>query len=37
MFLRCQCRKKDRKTHEYWSVVENRRPADGRVAQRQVL
>jgi hypothetical protein len=37
MFLRCQRRKKDGKTHEYWSVVENRRLADGRVAQRQVL
>jgi transposase len=37
MFLRCQRRKKDGKAHEYWSVVENRRLADGRVAQRQVL
>jgi transposase len=37
MFLRCQRRKKDGKTHEYWSIVENRRLADGRVAQRQVL
>lgn len=37
MFLRCQRRKKDGKIHEYWSVVENRRLADGRVAQRQVL
>jgi transposase len=37
MFLRCQRRKKDGKVHEYWSVVENRRLADGRVAQRQVL
>jgi transposase len=37
MFLRCQRRKKDGKVHEYWSVVENRRVADGRVVQRQVL
>ena len=37
MFLRCQRRKKDGKVHEYWSVVENRRLSDGRVAQRQVL
>jgi len=37
MFLRCQRRKKDGKTHEYWSIVESRRLADGRVAQRQVL
>jgi transposase len=37
MFLRCQRRKKDGKTHEYWSIVESRRLGDGRVAQRQVL
>jgi hypothetical protein len=37
MFLRCTRRHKDGKLHEYWSVVENRRLADGRVAQRQVL
>ena len=37
MFLRCQPRKKDGKVHEYWSVVESRRLADGRVVQRQVL
>ena len=37
MFLRCTRRVKDGKAHEYWSVVENRRLADGRVAQRQVL
>ena len=37
MFLRCNRRLKDGKTHEYWSVVENRRLADGRVVQRQVL
>jgi transposase len=37
MFLRCSRRRKDGKTHEYWSVVENRRLSDGRVVQRQVL
>jgi Transposase DDE domain len=37
MFLRCTRRVKDGKTHEYWNLVENRRLADGRVVQRQVL
>ena len=37
MFLRCNRRIKDGKSHEYWSVVENRRLANGRIAQRQVL
>ena len=37
MFLRCNRRKKDGKSHEYWSVVESRRCSDGRVVQRQVL
>lgn len=37
MFLRCLKRLKDGKTHYYWSVVENRRLFDGRVAQRHVL
>jgi len=37
MFLRCSTRKKDGKEHQYWSVVENRRVADGRVVQRHVL
>jgi transposase len=37
MFLRCNRRKKDGKTHDYWSVVESRRCNDGRVVQRQVL
>src|ERR1700674_318026 len=37
MFLKCNRRTKDGKTHHYWNVVENRRLADGRVAQRQVL
>ena len=37
MFLRSKTRKKDGKEHRYWSVVENRRVADGRVVQRHVL
>jgi hypothetical protein len=37
MFLRCTRRIKDGKQHRYWSIVENRRCASGRVAQRQVL
>jgi len=37
MFLRSQIRKKDGKTHTYWSVVENKRLHDGRILQRQVL
>jgi hypothetical protein len=37
MFLRSQVRKKDGKEHTCWSVVENKRLHDGRVAQRQVL
>ena len=37
MFLRRNRRVKDGKTHDYWSVVENRRLSDGRVVQRQVL
>ena len=37
MFLRKTRRKKDGKTHDYWSVVENRRVAGGRVVQRHVL
>ena len=37
MCLRCNRRIKDGKAHEYWSVVENRRLSDGRIAQRQVL
>ena len=37
MFLRATTRKKDGKTHRYWSVVENRRLSDGRVLQRHVL
>ena len=37
MFLRAKRRFKDGKEHRYWSLVENRRVAGGRVVQRQVL
>ena len=37
MFLRAKTRRKDGKSHRYWSVVENRRVGGGRVVQRQVL
>lgn len=37
IFLRSHERRKDGKTHTYWSLVENRRCADGRVVQRHVL
>jgi hypothetical protein len=37
MFLRSKMRRKDGKTHRYFSVVENRRVRSGRVVQRQVL
>jgi len=37
MFLKCNRRMKDGKTHCYWNVVESRRLSDGRVVQRQVL
>ena len=37
MFLRAKRRFKDGKEHRYWSLVENRRAAGGRVVQRQVL
>lgn len=37
MFLRCVTRKKNGKEHRYFSIVENKRLADGRVAQRHVL
>lgn len=37
MFLRFTRRLKDGKEHRYWSIVENRRGAGGRVVQRQVL
>ncbi|HWE16570.1 MAG TPA: IS1634 family transposase [Hyphomicrobiaceae bacterium] len=37
MFLRQTIRKKDGKEHRYFSVVENRRVANGRVVQRHLL
>ena len=37
MFLRYTTRKKNGKEHRYWSIVENRRVARGRVVQRHVL
>jgi len=37
MFLRRTERKKDGKSHSYWSIVENKRVAGGRMVQRQVL
>ena len=37
MFLRFNTRKKDGKTHRYWSVVENRRLRAGHTTQRTVL
>lgn len=37
MFLRCKKRFKDGKKLLSWSVVENRKVADGRVLQRNVL
>src|ERR1700709_1118596 len=37
MFLRQTRRRKDGKTHTYWSVVENQRVQGGRVVQRHVL
>ena len=37
MFLRQKIRKKDGKRHRYFSVVENKRVAGGRVVQKHVL
>jgi len=37
MFVRSYRRKKNGKWHEYFSVVENRRVADGTIVQRMVL
>jgi transposase len=37
MFLRAKIRKKNGKQHRYWSVVENKRVAGGRVVQKDVL
>lgn len=37
MFLRSTFRKKDGKEHEYFSIVENKRVATGKIVQRHVL
>ncbi len=37
MFLRCTPRKKNGKEHCYWSIVENKRCASGKIVQRHVL
>ena len=37
MYLRPNRRLKDGKEHRYWSIVESKRCAGGKVAQRQVL
>ena len=37
MFLRCHKRKKNGKLHQYYSIVENRRIAEDRIAQKTVL
>lgn len=37
MFLRATERKKDGKSHRYWSIVENRRVAGGKTIQKTVL
>jgi len=37
MFLRATIRKKNGKKHRYWSIVENKRIAGGKVRQRHVL
>src|ERR1044071_9374142 len=37
MFLRSTTRKKNGKEHQYFSIVENKRVAGGRVVQRHVL
>jgi hypothetical protein len=37
VYLRHIQRKKNGKEHSYWSIVESRRLADGRVSQRHVL
>jgi transposase len=37
MFLRSTSRKKNGKEHRYWSIVENRRCASGKIVQRHVF
>jgi len=37
MYLKCNRRRKDGKEHRYWSIMENRRCAGGKIIQRPVL
>jgi transposase len=37
MYLKCNARRKNGKLHRYWSIMENRRCAGGRMVQRPVL
>jgi len=37
MFLRCNKRFKNGKSHRYWNIVENKRTSTNRIVQRQVL
>jgi transposase len=37
MYLRVRRRKKNGKTHRYWSIVESRRASAGRIIQKQLL
>lgn len=37
MYLKCNARLKDGKRHRYWSIMENRRLASGKIVQRPVL
>lgn len=37
MYLKCHTRRKDGKAHRYWSLMEKRRVADGRILDRPLL
>lgn len=37
MYLKCHPRRKDGKEHRYWSLMEKRRTADGRIVDRPLL
>jgi len=37
MYLKCHARRKDGKEHRYWSLMEKRRVADGRILDRPLL
>jgi len=37
MYLKCHTRRKDGKEHRYWSLMEKRRVADGRILDRPLL